>query len=78
MTAENNHWLYRVCRMKEMLRMLLKIKDIEEAEDAFKRWLWWTSHSRIGAFKDLYLKIKRSIRNAYGFRKSSNFSTSFC
>ena len=24
-----------------------------------KRWLWWASHSRIKAFKELYQKIKR-------------------
>jgi transposase len=45
--------------MKETLRLLLKIKDTEEAEDALNRWLWWASHSRIKAFKELYLKIKR-------------------
>lgn len=77
MTAENNHRLYRACRIKEMLQLLLKIKDTKEAEATFKRWLWRASYSRIGAFKDLYLKIKRSIRKTYGFRKSSNFSTSF-
>ncbi len=59
MIAENNSRLYRAYRMKETLRLLLKIKDTEEAEAALKRWLWWASHSRIDAFKELYLKIKR-------------------
>ncbi len=59
MIAENNNRLYRACRMKETLRLLLKIKDTEEAEAALKRWLWWASHSRIDAFRELYLKIKR-------------------
>ena len=59
MIAENNNRLYRAYRMKEMLRLLLKIKDAEEAESTLKRWLWWASHSRIDAFKKLYLKIKR-------------------
>jgi transposase len=59
MIAENNNRLYRAYRMKETLRLLLKIKDPEEAEAALKRWLWWASHSRIEAFKKLYLKIKR-------------------
>ena len=45
--------------MKEMLRLLLKAKDAGEAEAALKRWLWWASHSRIPAFKELYKKIKR-------------------
>ena len=59
MIAENNSRLYRAYRMKETLRLLLKIKDIDEAEAALKRWLWWASHSRIDAFKKLYQKIKR-------------------
>ncbi len=45
--------------MKETLRLLLKIKDTEEAEAALKRWLWWASHSRIDSFRELYCKIKR-------------------
>ena len=59
MIAENNDRLYRAYRMKEMLRLLLKIKDVIEAEATLKRWLWWASHSRIPAFKELYQKIKR-------------------
>ncbi|MBR6150238.1 MAG: transposase [Lachnospiraceae bacterium] len=37
----------------------MKIKDTDEAEAALKRWLRWASHSRIDAFRNLYLKIKR-------------------
>ena len=59
MIAENNKRLYRAYRMKEMLRLLLKFKDVDEAAVELKRWLWWASHSRIKAFKELYLKIKR-------------------
>ena len=59
MIAENNDRLYRAYRMKEMLRLLLKIRDVNEAETELKQWLWWASHSRIKAFKELYLKIKR-------------------
>lgn len=59
MIAENNGRLYRAYRMKEMLRLLLKIKDVDEAETTLKRWLWWASHSRIPAFKELYQKVKR-------------------
>ena len=59
MIAENNNRLYRAYRMKETLRLLLKIKDTEEAQAALKRWLWWASHSRIPAFKELYQKVKR-------------------
>ena len=59
MFAENNNRLYRAYRMKETLRLLLKIKDVDEAATELKRWLWWASHSRIKAFKELYQKIKR-------------------
>ncbi len=59
MIAANNSRFYRAYRMKETLRLLLKIKNTEEAEATLKRWLWWASHSRIDAFKELYRKIKR-------------------
>ena len=67
MIAENNNRLYRACRMKEMLRLLLKIKDVDEAAAQLNRWLWRASHSRIPAFKELYRKIehhKEHIPNA--------------
>ena len=51
--------LHRAYRMKEKLRLLLKLKDAGEAESELKKWLWWASHSRIPAFKKLYEKIKR-------------------
>ena len=51
--------LYRAYMLKEQLRLLLKIKDTAEAESELKHWLWKASHSRIPAFKELYLKIKR-------------------
>ena len=67
-TSENSTWkqepfngdytssiFYRACRMKEMLWLLLKIKDPGEEEAALKRWLWWASHGRIDAFENLYL-----------------------
>ena len=59
MIAGSNKRLYRAYQMKEMLRLVLKIKDTDEAEAALRRWLWWASHSRIEAFKELFLKIKR-------------------
>lgn len=59
MIAENNNRLYRAYRMKERLRLILKIKDVDEANDALNKWLQWASHSRIPAFKELYKKIKR-------------------
>ena len=57
--ASQNPRLYRAYLLKEQLRLLLKLTDVAEAEDELKRWLWKASHSRIPAFKELYLKIKR-------------------
>ncbi len=51
--------LYRAYRLKEALRLLLKSTDARQAEVDLARWLWWASHSRIPAFKELYAKIKR-------------------
>lgn len=59
MIAANNNRLYRAYRLKEMLRLLLKSTDIEEGKILLNRWLWWASHSRIEAFKELYKKVKR-------------------
>ena len=59
MIANTNNCLYRAYLMKEELRLLLKLQDQDAAEAALKKWMWWASHSRIEAFKDLYQKIKR-------------------
>lgn len=56
--ASQNPRLYRAYLLKEQLRLLLKMTDADEAGAELKRWLWKASHSRIPAFKDLYLKIK--------------------
>ena len=57
--ASQNPRLYRAYLLKEQLRLLLKMTDADEAGAVLKCWLWKASHSRIPAFKDLYLKIKR-------------------
>lgn len=59
MIAATNKRLYRAYQMKEKLRLILKISDVEEAKEELKKWLWWASHSRIPAFQELYHKIKR-------------------
>ena len=59
MIAQTNPVLHRAYRMKEKLRLLLKLKDADEAASELQRWLWWASHSRISAFRKLYEKIKR-------------------
>lgn len=59
MIASNNPKLYRAYRIKEKLRLLLKIKDPDEAAAELKSWLWWASHSRIPAMVELGKKIRR-------------------
>ena len=56
--ASQNPRLYRAYLLKEQLRLLLKLTDVDEAEAELKRWLWKASHSRIPAFKELYQEIK--------------------
>ena len=63
MIAQTNPKLHRAYLMKEKLRLLLKLKDVNEAASELKRWLWWASHSRIPAFKKLYEKIKRHMEH---------------
>ena len=60
MIQANDPQLYRAYCLKESLRLLLKSNDLEQAESELKHWLWWASHSRIPAFKELYKKIKRN------------------
>ena len=59
MIMANDSQLYRAYCLKESLWLLLKSTDVEQAEADLKHWLWWASHSRIPAFRDLYEKIKR-------------------
>lgn len=49
--------LYRAYQLKEALRNLLKIKDIEVAKRELKQWIFWASHSQINQFKELAKKI---------------------
>ena len=57
--AATNNKLYKAYKLKEKLRLLLKIKDLEEAGAELKSWLWWASHCRIPAFVELNKKIRR-------------------
>ena len=63
MISKTDKRLYRTYCLKESLRLLLKLKDVDEAESELKRWLWRASHSRIPAVHDLYEKIKRHKDN---------------
>lgn len=59
MIAQQNPRLYRAYRIKESLRLLLKLDDVDVAAKELKSWLWWASHSRIPAICDLARKIRR-------------------
>jgi transposase len=59
MIASTNNKLYRAYKLKEKLRLVLKIKNLEEAECELNSWLWWASHCRISAFVELNKKIRR-------------------
>mgnify|MGYP002168931856 CR=1 FL=1 len=59
MIQANDPQLFRAYRLKESLRLLLKSTDVDQAEEDLKHWLFWASHSRIPAFKELYKKIRR-------------------
>jgi len=74
MIAVANPRVYRAYKLKEELRMILKIIDVEEAEKALNSWLWKASHSRIPAMYELNLKIRRHkkhILNAIRFKMSN-------
>ena len=59
MIALEHPMLYRAYRLKEQLRLLLKIRDPKEAEAELKHWLWKASHCRIPAIFTLQEKIRR-------------------
>ena len=59
MIAKQNPRLYRAYRIKEALRLLLKLDDVDEAAEQLKKWLWWASHSQIPAIYELSQKIRR-------------------
>lgn len=51
--------LYRSYLLKEDLRLLLKMTDAEEAEDALHKWVMWARHCRIPEFVELQRKVMR-------------------
>ena len=59
MNALEHPVLYRVYLLREQLRLLLKIRDLKEAEAELNHWLWKASHSRIPAIYTLQEKIRR-------------------
>lgn len=55
----NNSRYYRAHELKEKLRMILKLDNVEDA--TLKSWYWRAFHSRIASFKQLAEKIKRNM-----------------
>lgn len=62
--------LYRAYLLKESLRNLLKIKDIDEAEKELDHWIFWAKRSRLESFKELADKIKRHKEYILNFIKT--------
>jgi transposase len=54
-----NRTLFRAYQLKERLRILLKLKDPDEALAELNRWLRSAAHSRISEMVELGRKIKR-------------------
>lgn len=55
----SNNRLYRAYKLKEMLRLLLKMTNVEAAESELTRWVKWARHCRIPEFVELQRKIMR-------------------
>lgn len=57
----NDPILSRAYRLKEKLRIILKMKDPEAAREELKHWTMWADRSRIKTFRELSKKIKRHM-----------------
>lgn len=55
--------LYRCYEMKEQLRLILHMNDVEDAKEALQRFFWRATHSRIPEFCELGHKIRRHEQN---------------
>lgn len=61
--AETDPRLYRAYVLKERLRFIMKLFDVEQAKAALKLWYWRASHSRFEPMKELAKKIKHHWDN---------------
>ena len=55
--------LYRAYVLKEKLRLIIHMHDVEEARHALQRFFWRATHSRIKEFRELAYKIRRHEEN---------------
>jgi len=69
--------LYRAYMLKEKLRLIFKLDDIEEVKDEIDAWLSWARRCRIESFVSLSRKIKRHYEAIIATRmyKISNAKT---
>lgn len=55
--------LERAYRLKEKLRLILHMNDVEEAKQELTRWISWARRCRIPVFVELQRKIRRHFDN---------------
>ena len=59
MIANTNPKLFRGYKLKEQLRLALKLSNTDETKAELKNFFWKATHSRIQVFKELAHKIRR-------------------
>lgn len=66
--------LFRAYELKERLRLILKMDDVEQARSELKRWFWRATHSRLPVMAELAKKIRRhedNILNAICYKMTN-------
>lgn len=61
--AKTSPKLFRAYSMKEKLRLILKLEDINELKAELKKFYYWATHGRIPEFIELAHKIRRHEAN---------------
>ncbi len=59
MIAKSDNQLYRAYLLKEKLRLIFQMDDVDEAEQELIAWVKWARHCRIPEFVELQRKIMR-------------------
>ena len=59
MIQQTDNQLYRAYLLKEQLRSILKLDDVNAAEEELIKWVKWARHCRIESFVKLQRKIMR-------------------
>ena len=55
----SDNQLYRAYKLKEALRLIFHMTDVDEADGALTKWVKWARHCRIPKFVELQRKIMR-------------------